>query len=159
MQIGLPIMVIYLLADVGSIAGGWLSSSMIQRGKSVNLSRKVAMLFCAIFAIPILFAYRVEGLWSAVFLIGLTAAAHQGFSANLFTLTSDLFPAQAVGSVTGIGGMAGAVGGMLMAKIVGYILQWTGSYRIPFLIAASAYLIALALIQILSPKLDPANVS
>lgn len=159
MQIGLPIMVIYLLADVGSIAGGWLSSSMIQRGKSVNLSRKFAMLFCAIFAIPILFAYRVEGLWSAVFLIGLTAAAHQGFSANLFTLTSDLFPAQAVGSVTGIGGMAGAVGGMLMAKIVGYILQWTGSYRIPFLIAASAYLIALALIQILSPKLDPANVS
>jgi MFS transporter, ACS family, hexuronate transporter len=92
-------------------------------------------------------------------LIGLAAAAHQGFSANLFTLTSDLFPAQAVGSVVGIGGMAGAVGGMLMAKIVGYVLQWTGSYRIPFLIAASAYLIALAIIQILSPRLDPAKIN
>jgi ACS family hexuronate transporter-like MFS transporter len=117
------------------------------------------MLLCAISAAPIFFAYRVESLWSAVLLIGLTAAAHQGFSANLFTLTSDLFPTQAVGSVVGIGGMAGAVGGMLMAKLVGYVLQWTGSYRIPFLIAASAYLIALTLVQILSPRLEPAKIS
>ena len=159
LQIGLPIMVIYILADVGSVCGGWLSSSMIHRGRSVNLSRKFTMLLCAISAVPIVFAYRVEGLWSAVLLIGLTAAAHQGFSANLFTLTSDLFPAQAVGSVTGIGGMIGAVGGMLMAKIVGYVLQWTGSYRIPFLIAALAYLVALAIVQILSPRLEPAKVT
>ena len=158
-QIGLPIMVIYLLADFGSIAGGWFSSWMIHRGISINFSRKFTMLLCGIGALSIFFAYRVESLWSAVLLIGVTAAAHQGFSANLFTLTSDLFPAQAVGSIVGIGGMAGAVGGMLMAKIVGYILQWTGSYRIPFLIAASAYLLALALIQILSPHLDPAKIN
>lgn len=158
MQLGLPIMVIYVLADVGSVAGGWLSSWMIHRGRSVNLSRKLAMLLCALSVVPIIFAYRVESMWGAVLLIGLAAAAHQGFSANLFTLTSDLFPAQAVGSVVGIGGMAGAIGGMLMAKIVGYVLQWTGSYKIPFLIAGSAYLAALAIIQVFSPRLDPVKI-
>ncbi|MGA2100945.1 MAG: MFS transporter [Candidatus Sulfotelmatobacter sp.] len=158
MQIGLPIMVIYILADVGSVAGGWLSSSMIHRGKSVNISRKTAMLVCALSVVPIVFAYRMESLWGSVLLIGLAAAAHQGFSANLFSLTSDVFPAQAVGSVVGIGGMAGAVGGMLMAKIVGYVLQWTGSYMVPFVIAGSAYIVALALIQVLTPRLEPVEV-
>jgi ACS family hexuronate transporter-like MFS transporter len=158
MQIGLPIMVIYLLADVGSIAGGWLSSSLIHRGKSVNMARKVAMLVCALSVVPIVFADRVEGLWGAVLLIGLAAAAHQGFSANLFTLASDIFPGQAVGSVVGIGGTAGAIGGMLMAKIVGYVLQWTGSYRVPFFIAGSSYLLALAIIQLLAPKLEPVSI-
>ncbi len=158
MQIGLPIMVIYILADVGSIAGGWLSSSMIHHGKSVNASRKIAMLVCALSVVPIVFAYRMESLWGAVLLIGLAAAAHQGFSANLFSLTSDVFPAQAVGSVVGIGGMAGAIGGMLMAKIVGYVLQWTGSYKIPFFIAGTAYLVALGLIQALSPRLEIATI-
>jgi len=158
MQLGLPIMVIYVLADIGSVAGGWLSSSMIHHGRSVNASRKTAMLVCALSVVPIVFAYRVQSLWGAVLLIGLAAAAHQGFSANLFSLTSDIFPAQAVGSVVGIGGMAGAIGGMLMAKIVGYVLQWTGSYMIPFLIAGSAYLVALALVHALSPRLEPADV-
>jgi len=158
MQIGLPIMVIYILADIGSVAGGWFSSSMIHRGRSVNRSRKTAMLVCALSVVPIVFAYRVQSLWGAVLLIGLAAAAHQGFSANLFSLSSDIFPAQAVGSVVGIGGMAGAIGGMLMAKIVGYVLQWTGSYMIPFLIAGSAYLLALAMIHALTPRLEPANV-
>jgi ACS family hexuronate transporter-like MFS transporter len=91
-------------------------------------------------------------------LIGLAAAGHQGFSANLFTLASDLFPSQAVGSVVGIGGMAGAIGGMLIAKIVGYVLQSTSSYLVPFLMASSAYLVALASIQLLSPKLEPARI-
>jgi len=155
MQIGIPIMVIYLLADVGSVAGGWLSSAMIQRGKSVNVARKTTLLLCAISVVPIIFAYHMQSLWGAVLLIGLAAAAHQGFSANIFTLTSDVFPGEAVGSVVGIGGMAGAIGGMLMAKIVGYVLQWTGSYMIPFLIAGFAYLAAVAVIHSLSPKLEP----
>lgn len=116
------------------------------------------MLVCAVSVVPIVFAYRIENLWGAVLLIGLAAAAHQGFSANLFTLTSDIFPAQAVGSVVGIGGMAGAIGGMLMAKIVGYLLQWTGSYRIPFFIAGGAYLVALGIIHLLTPRLEPANI-
>jgi ACS family hexuronate transporter-like MFS transporter len=152
-------LVIYLIADVGSVAGGWLSSSLIHHGKSINVARKTALLICAISVVPIAFAYRVESLWGAVLLLGLAAAAHQGFSANLYTLTSDMFPSRAVGSVVGIGGMAGAIGGMLIAKIVGYALQWTGSYRIPFFMAASAYLLAVAVIHILAPRLEPANIT
>jgi len=158
MKIGVPLMMIYLISDVGSVVGGWLSSSMIHRGKSVNVARKVTMLLCALSVVPIVFAYRIESVWGAVLLIGVAAAGHQGFSANLFTLSSDLFSAQAVGSVVGIGGMAGAIGGMLIAKSVGYILQWTGSYRIPFLMAGSAYLLALAVIHLLTPRLEPAMI-
>ena len=158
MKIGVPIMVIYVISDVGSVAGGWLSSWLIKRGKSVNAARKITMLLCAFSVVPIVFAYRTESMWEAVLLIGLAAAGHQGFSANLFTLSSDLFPAKAVGSVVGIGGMAGAIGGMLIAKIVGYVLQWTGSYMVPFFIAGFAYLAAVAAIQVLSPKLEPARI-
>jgi len=157
MQIGLPIVVIYLISDAGSIAGGWLSSRFIKRGFSVNAGRKVAMLICALCVVPIVYAYRAEGLWGTVFLIGLAAAAHQGFSANLFTTASDMFPSQAVASVVGIGGMAGAVGGMLIAKIVGYVLQETGSYLVPFFIAGTAYLIALGVMQVIVPRLQPVN--
>ena len=158
MKIGVPIMVIYVISDVGSVAGGWLSSWLIKRGESVNAARKITMLLCAFSVVPIVFAYRTESMWEAVLLIGLAAAGHQGFSANLFTLSSDLFPAKAVGSVVGIGGMAGAIGGMLIAKIVGYVLQWTGSYMVPFFIAGFAYLAAVAAIQVLSPKLEPARI-
>ena len=101
----------------------------------------------------------MESMWGAVLLIGLAAAAHQGFSANLFTLISDTFPTQAVGSVVGIGGTAGALGGILIAKIVGYTLQWTGSYMVPFLIAGFTYLLALAVIQLLMPDLEPAQIN
>jgi ACS family hexuronate transporter-like MFS transporter len=159
MQIGAPIMVIYLIADVGSVAGGWLSSWLIHHGRSVNFARKTALLICAVSVVPIAFAYRVESMWGAVLLLGLAAAAHQGFSANLYTLTSDMFPSRAVGSVVGIGGMAGAIGGMLIAKIVGYALQWTGSYKIPFFMAGSAYLLAVGVIHLLSPRLDPASIA
>jgi MFS transporter, ACS family, hexuronate transporter len=158
MSIGLPIMVIYLISDVGSVAGGWLSSSLIKRGKSINMARKTTFALCAVCVVPIVFAYKMESLWGAVLLIGLAAAAHQGFSANLFTLTSDLFPSQAVGSVVGIGGTAGAIGGMLIAKVIGYTLQWTGSYMVPFVIAAVAYPVALGIIQLLTPKLEPARI-
>jgi len=159
MNIGIPIMVIYLISDVGSVAGGWLSSRLIHRGRTVNAARKITMLVCALCVTPVVFAYRIESLWGAVLLIGLAAAAHQGFSANLYTLTSDMFPARAVGSVVGIGGMAGAIGGILMAEVVGHALQWTGSYMIPFVMAGSAYLIALFLIHILAPKLEPAKIT
>jgi ACS family hexuronate transporter-like MFS transporter len=157
-QLGPPIIVIYLISDIGSVAGGWFSSFLIQRGVSVNAGRKLAMLACAIGIVPVVFAYRVSGLWPAVLLIGLAAAGHQGFSANLYTLTSDLFPKRAVASVMGIAGMAGAVGGMLIAKIVGYVLQWTGSYMIPFFIAGSAYLVALAVIHMLTPRMEQAGI-
>jgi len=153
--VGPPLIAIYLIADVGSIGGGWLSSALIKRGWSVNAGRKTAMLVCALAVIPIMFAANATNLWVAVGLVGLAAAAHQGWSANLFTLTSDTFPRHAVGSVVGFGGMCGAVGGMLIAKVVSYILEATGSYVVIFFIAGSAYLVALLIIHLLVPKLEP----
>ena len=156
--VGPPLVVIYLVADVGSIGGGWLSSTLIKRGWSVNAGRKTAMLVCALAVLPMMFASGARDLWVAVALISIAAAAHQGWSANLFTLVSDTFPRQAVGSVVGVGGMAGAIGGMLIAKLTGYLLEVTGSYVPVFLIAAFAYLVALAVIHMLVPRLEPARV-
>jgi len=157
-SIGLPLIIVYLIADVGSVAGGWLSSSMIKRGVGVNRARKTAMLICAVAVVPVVFAAKASNVWFAVLLVGLAAGAHQGWSANLFTTTSDMFPRQAIGSVVGVGGMAGAIGGMLISKVVGYILQSTGSYVPIFIIAGSAYLVALAIFQFLVPKLEPAPI-
>lgn len=154
-SIGLPLVVIYLVADVGSIGGGWLSSALIKKGWSVKAARKTAMLICALAVVPIIFASRTANLWMAVSLVALAAAAHQGWSANLFTLVSDMFPRRAVGSVVGLGGTAGAVGGMLIAVVVGEILQRTGSYVIIFFIAGTTYLAALLVIHLLAPSLTP----
>jgi len=156
-QVGLPVLLVYLIADAGSVAGGWTSSSAIKRGWTVNASRKTALLLCAICALPIMLAPGATNPWRAVLLIGLAAAAHQGFSTNLLTLPSDLFPQKAVASVVGIGGMAGAVGGMLVAKVLSHHLQTTGSYRTPFLMAGSAYLIALLVLHVILPRLQPAK--
>jgi ACS family hexuronate transporter-like MFS transporter len=155
-QIGVPLVTIYLLADVGSVGGGWISSSLIRRGWSVNRGRKTAMLVSAVAVVPVVFAARASSVTVAVLLIGLAAAAHQGWSANIFTLVSDMFPRPAVGSVVGFGGMFGAIGGMIIAKVVGYILEWTGSYVPIFILAGSAYLIALLVIHLLAPTLEPA---
>ncbi len=154
-HMGPPLVTIYIVTDFGSIGGGWLSSSLLKRGWSVNAGRKTAMLVCALAVVPIVFASQATGLWTAVALVSLAAAAHQGWSANVFTMTSDMFPRNAVGSVVGIGGMAGAIGGMLIAKITGFVLQATGSYLVVFLIAGSAYLIALAVVHVLVPKMEP----
>jgi ACS family hexuronate transporter-like MFS transporter len=155
LELGPPLIIIYLLADVGSVGGGWLSSTLIRRGWSVNAARKTAMFVCAVAVVPIVFATRVQSMWGAVALLSLATAAHQGWSANAFTLASDMFPRQAVGSVVGLGGFAGAVGGMLIAKLTGYLLQVTGTYVTVFMLAAVAYLSALALVHILAPKLEP----
>ena len=156
LEIGWPLVIIYVIADVGSIGGGWLSSTFIKRGWTINRARKTAMLICAIAVTPIIFASQVTNLWVAAVLIGFAAAAHQGWSCNLFTTTSDMFPRNAVGSVVGIGGMAGALGGATMAVATGYILQSTGqNYSIVFTIAGTLYLIALALIHLLVPRLEP----
>jgi MFS transporter, ACS family, aldohexuronate transporter len=159
LELGPPVIVVYLVSDVGSVFGGWLSSRLITRGWSVNAARKTAMLVCASAVVPIVFASRVESMWTAVALISVAAAAHQGWSANVYTLASDMFPRQAVGSVIGFAGMAGAVGGMLIAKITGYILQTTGSYLPIFVIAGITYLVTLAVVHALSPRLEPARLS
>jgi ACS family hexuronate transporter-like MFS transporter len=155
---GPPFLVIYLLADVGSIAGGWLSSHLIMRGASVNAGRKTAMLICALCVMPVALVTQLSNMWYAVLLVGLAAAAHQGWSANLFTTASDMFPKQAVGSVVGLGGMTGALGAMLILKITGYVLTATGSFTILFIIAGSAYVIALLIIHLLVPRLEPAAI-
>ena len=155
---GPALIAIYLLADVGSIAGGWFSSWLIKRGWSINKGRKTAMLICALCVLPVSLAIYAENLYIAVGIIGLAAAAHQGWSANLFTLASDVMPRRAVASVVGIGGMAGAVGGMLMAKYAGYVLENVGSYTPIFLLIGSMYLIALAIIHLLIPRLEPARI-
>jgi ACS family hexuronate transporter-like MFS transporter len=156
-KLGLPLVAIYLMADAGSVAGGWLSSSLIKRGWTVNKARKTAMFVCACSVVPILFVSGISNLWVVVGLIGLATAAHQGWSANLFAGVSDMFPQRAVGSVVGIGGMVGAIGGMLIASAAGLILQMTHSYVPLFLIAGSAYLVALLLIQLLVPRMEPAK--
>jgi ACS family hexuronate transporter-like MFS transporter len=154
LAVGPPLVAIYLIADVGSIGGGWLSSALLKRGWSVNAARKTAMLVSALAVIPIVFASMASSLWVAVLLVALAAAAHQGWSANIFTLASDMFPRHAVGTVVGFGGMAGAFGGMLIAKLTGYLLETTGSYLPVFLIAGSAYLTALLIIHLLAPRLE-----
>ena len=159
-SIPLPLIVIYLIADVGSIGGGWLSSRLIQRGWSVNRARKTAMLACALAVTPVVSVSRIDSLWPAVLLIGLAAAAHQGWSANVFSTVSDTFPRQAVGSVVGIGGMAGSVGGILLAVLTGTVLQMSpGDYTTNFLIAGTAYLVALFALQLLAPRLEPVDMA
>jgi ACS family hexuronate transporter-like MFS transporter len=156
-KIGIPLVIIYVMADVGSIGGGWLSSAFIKRGWDVNKGRKVAMLICAIAVIPIVYASQATDLWLAVALLSLATAAHQGWSANLFTTASDMFPRKAVGSIVGFGGMAGSVGGMLFSTSAGLLLEWTGSYMTLFVVAGVAYLLALGIFQLLVPKLKPAE--
>jgi len=155
LELGPPLIAIYIAADVGSIGGGWLAGRLIRLGWSTNRARKGAMLVCALCVVPIIFAARASHMWVAVALIGLATAGHQGWSANLFTLASDLFPRRAVASVVGIGGFAGAVGGMLIATFAGFLLQSTGSYLPLFVMSGSAYLLALLAVHLLAPRLQP----
>jgi len=159
-NIGPPVILVYLMADVGSVGGGWISSALLGRGWTVNRARKTAMLICALAVVPVMFASSVHDVWLAAAILGLAAAAHQGWSCNLFTLTSDMFPRPTVGSVVGFGGMTGAIGGMLIAKVTGYILEVTNSnYLIVFVMAGCMYLLALGIIHLLAPRLEPAKLS
>lgn len=157
-KIGLPLIIIYIMADVGSIGGGWLSSYFIKKGWTVNKGRKMAMFICALFIVPIIFAAHASELWMAVALLSMATAGHQGWSANIFTTASDMFPRKAVGSVVGFGGMAGAIGGMLIATAAGFILQFTGSYTYLFIFSGSSYLVALVIFNFLAPKLEQVDI-
>jgi len=152
-----PLFVIYSGASVGSIGGGWLSSALIKRGWAVNPSRKTAMLICAIAVTPIMLAARTSNAWFAVCLVAVAAGAHQGWSANIYTLASDMFPRGAVASVVGFGTLLGTISGMFISKMVGYILQETGSYVPIFVLAGTAYLVALGFVQVLAPRLERAE--
>jgi len=154
-ELGWPLVIIYSMSMAGSIYGGWLPARFVKLGWSLNRARKTSMLICAVAVTPIMFGATAGKLWLAVALIGLATAAHQGWSANLYTMASDTFPKRAVASVVGIGGFGGMLGSMMIATFTGFLLQFTGSYVPVFVIAGSAYLVALAVIQLLSPKLEP----
>jgi ACS family hexuronate transporter-like MFS transporter len=147
---------VYIIADIGSIFGGYLSSALIKRGWSVNRARKTAMgIFAATIPVVII-ASQTKSAWTAVLLIGLATACHQGWSANIFTLASDMFPRRAVGTVVGFGGFAGGVGGILIAEFAGRVLNRDPSYYLPmFIVGGTIYLVALAVVHMLAPKLEP----
>ncbi len=153
-KIGPPLVVIYLMSDAGSVAGGWFSSRLIKRGLSVNRARKTAMLLCACGMLPVIFAQNASELWLAVLILGLATACHQGFSSNLYTLVSDMFPKNSVGSVAGFGGTWGYFGASIFQIFVGYMVNDKGNYTVPFLCAGLAYLAAFAVIHVLAPRLE-----
>ena len=153
-----PLLVIHTGATVGSISGGWISSVLLNNGLSLNRSRKTALFVCALAVTPVVVASSTSHLWLAVVVVAIAAGAHQGWSANLYTLASDMFPRAAVGSVVGFGSMAGAIGALFAAKAVGYILEFTGSYVLVFLTAGSAYLFAFLLVELLAPRIAPISI-
>jgi ACS family hexuronate transporter-like MFS transporter len=159
-HLGPPLIVIYVVADIGSILGGYISKGLVARGFDLSKARKAAMLMCAVAVTPVsLIPFTGGNLWSAVALISLATAAHQGWSANLFTLPSDTFPRPAVGSVVGLGGMGGALGGMLVAQVVGKWLDYSHkAYGPVFIVAGSMYLIALLVIHLLLPRIRQVEV-
>jgi ACS family hexuronate transporter-like MFS transporter len=154
-----PLVAIYVLADVGSVGGGWFSSRLITNGWTVNRSRKTAMAIAAVLILPTLFAPLAKSLWVAVSIVSLAAAAHQWWSCNLFTTVSDMFPRRAVASVVGIGGFVGALSAMGFQRLTGYVLEATGSdYRVIFVICAVVYIAALVLFHVLVPRMEAAKV-
>jgi MFS transporter, ACS family, hexuronate transporter len=159
-QVAAPIIVVYLIADVGSVGGGWISSALIKRGWSVNRARKATMLAMALLIVPTALAPRAPTMWAAVLIVAVAAAAHQAWSANVYTLSSDMFPKFAVGSVVGIGAFAGAMGGVLFQRVTGRVLQANGSDYAPiFVVCGLAYVTAWVIIHLLAPRLEPAHLA
>jgi len=156
-KIAAPIIVIYLVADVGSVGGGWLSGAFLKRGWTLNKARKITMLIAALLIVPTMVAPAMGNLWGAVAVVSVAAAAHQWWSANLFTLTSDMFPRHAVASVVGVGGFFGALAGVGFQRLTGVILESNGNNYAPiFVICGLAYVSALLIIHLLVPRLEPA---
>ena len=156
-HLGLPLIVIYTMTSIGSIGGGYLSGAMIKRGMAINRARRITMLIFALLVVPVVTAANISNMWLAVAIIGLAAAAHQGWSANIFTTASDMFPKKVVGSVVGLGSFAGSLWGMIFLTSAGYIVQATGSYMILFIICGSVYLLALGLMTLLTNNVKPVD--
>ena len=158
--LALPLIVVYTIADVGSIGGGWLSTALLARGWSVNRARKTAMLAMACVIVPTAFVTRAPNMWAAVLIVAVAAAAHQAWSANVYTLASDMFPRSAVGSVVGIGAFCGAMGGVVFQRVVGRVLDANGHDYTPiFAVGGGAYVAAWAIIHLIVPRLEPAPVA
>lgn len=155
--LAVPLIVIYVMADFGSIAGGWLSSSLIKKGWTVNRARKITFLICGLVILPVAFVTQTDDQWTAIVLIGLAAVGHQAWSANIFTVVSDVFPKKAVASVVGIGGLVGTLASALANFTLGRGLDSSGKsgYMVAFLIAGSLYLVILVLIHLIMPRMTP----
>jgi ACS family hexuronate transporter-like MFS transporter len=156
-NMGLPFLIIYIMADAGSIFGGWLSGAFIKKGWTINKARKMTLLICALIILPVAAVAVAQDKWLAIFLIGLGAAGHQAWSANIFTLVSDVFPKKATASVVGIGGMVGALSGFISSLILGSVLDNAGNtgFFWAFLFAGSIYIIVLGIVHLLMPKMTP----
>ncbi len=150
-HIGLPLIVVYVFSTIGSVTGGWLPKGYMRLGMPLKSARQAAMLTCACLVVPIAFAGGLRSMWTAVALLCLATSAHQGWSANIFTTASDMFPPEYVGTVVSFGQVGGAVGGAIFALVAGHILQFTHSYVSLFIFSGSAYLLALALLRLLAP--------
>ena len=157
LQLGAPLVVIYLVSDVGSIAGGWLSSWFVKRGHSIDYARKRTMLISSFFALPIFWASQTTSLWTAVALISFGTAAHQAFSTNIYTIAADVFPKRAVASVIGVAGASGAIAGAIVAEMVGFLLERTHSYVVVFTMFSVAYIVAWGILKVGMPVIQPLN--
>lgn len=151
----LPLIVIYTMASLGGILGGFLSSNMIKKGRSIDFSRKTAILVCALLVIPLIFATQVHHIGLVVIIIGLATAAHQGWASNIFTIVSDIYPKKTVGTVVGLSGFAGAMGGVVASSFVGLVLKFSGNYLFIFLLASTMYLLAWLILKLMIPKISP----
>jgi len=154
-EVVLPLIVIYAVSSIGGIGGGWLSSKFIRMGRSIDFSRKTAILICAVIVLPVMLVSSITNLWVAVGLITLAAAGHQGWAANIFTIVSDIYPKNAVASMIGLSGFTGAIGGALSASFVGLMLETTGSYFLMFLVASSVYLVNWLILKIFIKEIKP----
>lgn len=153
-EIVLPLIIIYTTAALGGIGGGWLSYQFLKKGKTVDFARKTSILICALLILPVMLVTRTENVWLAVALIAIAAGGHQGWASNIFTIVSDLYPKEAVGSLIGISGFAGAIGGALSATFIGLLLEYTGSYFFIFLVASMVYIINWLIIKIFIPRIE-----
>ncbi|MDR3260768.1 MAG: MFS transporter [Tannerella sp.] len=157
-EVVLPLIVIYAVSSVGGIGGGWLSSRFIQMGKSVDFARKTTILICALVIFPVMLVSQVHNLWAAVLLIAFAAAGHQGWASNIFTIVSDIYPKNAVASMSGLAGFSGAIGGALSASFVGILLESSGSYFLIFLTASSVYIINWLIIKFCIKEIKPKEI-
>ena len=153
--LALPLIVIYNVATVGSIFGGWLPERYMKAGWTVSRARKTTMLLCAFAVVPVISAVGMASLWGSVLIISLAVAAHQGWSCNLLTLPSDMFPTNAVASVVSLGTFAGSLSGAMIATVAGLLLKATGSYLPLFIFASVTYLCTWCVINFLTPRLQP----
>ena len=158
-NMGIPYLIIFVLADAGSLFGGYTSGALIKKGWSINKARKITMLVCAVIILPVTFVPVIESKWLAVFLIGIAAAGHQSWSVNGYTLASDVFPKKATASVIGIGKMIGVAVAVLADIALGSVLDTAGNsgYFWAFLISGLSYLIILGFVHLLMPKMTPLN--